>query len=99
METGTLTLDGDTTTLTYRRRLPHPIEEVWAALTEPERRRKWFGETSIEPREGGLIEMMPDEPPVPPDAKRMTGRILVWDPPRLPARVSKPRAAVGHRPP
>lgn len=30
-----------------------------------------------------MIEMMPDEPPATPDAKRMTGRILVWDPPRV----------------
>lgn len=80
-EIWTLSVEGGVVTLTYRRRLPHPVEEVWAALTDPGRRKAWFGETTIEPRQGGMIEMMPDEPPAAPDAKRMTGRILVWHPP------------------
>jgi uncharacterized protein YndB with AHSA1/START domain len=80
---GTLTIDGDVATLTYRRRLPFPVEAVWRALTDPQQRRTWFGPTEIEPRAGGLIEMVPTEPPAPPEAKRMTGRILVWDPPRV----------------
>jgi uncharacterized protein YndB with AHSA1/START domain len=83
VETGTLSIEDDVATLTYRRRLPHPVAEVWAALTDPDRRKAWFGETTIEPWEGGMIEMMPDEPPTAPDAKRVTGRILVWEPPRV----------------
>lgn len=77
---GVLTIDGDRATMTFRRHLPHPIEAVWAALTEPVERKAWFGETVID---GGTIEMMPDEPPAAPDAKRLTGRILVWDPPHV----------------
>jgi uncharacterized protein YndB with AHSA1/START domain len=80
---GVLTIDGDRATMTFRRHLPHPIETVWAALTEPVERKAWFGETVIDGRTGGTIEMMPDEPPAPPDAKRLTGRILVWDPPHV----------------
>jgi uncharacterized protein YndB with AHSA1/START domain len=80
---GTLTVEGDVATLTYRRRLPYPVETVWQAITDPDERRGWFGETTIEPRAGGRIEMMPADPPAAPDAKRMTGRILVWDPPRV----------------
>jgi Activator of Hsp90 ATPase homolog 1-like protein len=34
-------------------------------------------------REGGSIEMVPTGPPLPPDRKRMTGRILVWNPPHV----------------
>lgn len=83
MNTGTLTIHGDVATLTYRRRLPYPIEEVWAAITEPGRRKQWFGETTIEPHVGGTIEMMPAEPPAAPSAKLLTGRILVWDPPHV----------------
>ncbi|MEV0284927.1 SRPBCC family protein [Kribbella sp. NPDC050820] len=78
---GELTIDGDRATMTFRRHLPHPIGAVWAALTDPLERKAWFGETTIDPRAGGFIEMMPDEPPAAPDAKRLTGRILVWDPP------------------
>ncbi|TCO38968.1 uncharacterized protein YndB with AHSA1/START domain [Kribbella antiqua] len=75
---GTLTIDGDRATMTFERYLPHPIERVWAALTEPSERKAWFGETVID---GGTIEMVPDEPPAAVDSKRLTGRILVWDPP------------------
>jgi uncharacterized protein YndB with AHSA1/START domain len=80
---GELTVDGDRATMTFRRRLPHPIERVWAALTDPVERKAWFGETVIDGRPGGSIEMLPADPPAAPDAKRLTGRILVWDPPHV----------------
>lgn len=77
---GTLTFDGDHVIMTFRRRLPHPIETVWAALTDPAERQAWFGETTID---GDRIEMLPTDPPAAEDAKRMTGRILVWRPPHV----------------
>ncbi|SFA78456.1 Uncharacterized conserved protein YndB, AHSA1/START domain [Amycolatopsis marina] len=78
---GILEIDGDRATMTFRRRIPYPVEAVWAALTDPAQRGSWFGETTIEPRRGGVIDMLASEPPVPPEVKRMTGRILVWEPP------------------
>ena len=42
-----------------------------------------MGRTVIDPREGGTIETVASGPPLPPERKRMTGRILVWDPPRV----------------
>ena len=80
---GTLEIDGDHATITFRRHLPHPIAEVWAALTDPAERAAWFGETVIDGRVGGTIETVPTEPPADVEAKRMTGRILVWDPPHV----------------
>lgn len=80
---GRLTVDGDRAVLTFERRLPFPIETVWSAIADPEERREWFGATTIEPHEGGRIEMVPTGPPLPPDRMRMTGRILVWDPPHV----------------
>jgi uncharacterized protein YndB with AHSA1/START domain len=80
---GTLTVAGDRAVLTFERRLPYPIEDVWAAITDPAQRREWFGEMAIDGREGGTIEMVATGPPLPPDRKRMTGRILVWDPPHV----------------
>ncbi len=92
---GTLTVEGDRATMRFRRRLPHPIEAVWAALTDPARRRAWFGGMTIDPRAGGLVELMPENPPVPPDAKRVTGRILVWSPPAPAGDAgTRPRSAV-----
>jgi uncharacterized protein YndB with AHSA1/START domain len=81
--TGAVAIDGDQTTITFVRRLPHPVEAVWAAITDQDQRAAWFGETVLDGRPGGTIEMMPTDTPAPPDAKRMTGRILVWDPPHV----------------
>jgi uncharacterized protein YndB with AHSA1/START domain len=86
---GTLIVDGDKATMTFRRRLAHPIDAVWAAITSPGERIAWFGETTIDPRPGGLIEMLPHDPPAAPEAKQLTGRILIWEPPS-----SSPRRAV-----
>jgi uncharacterized protein YndB with AHSA1/START domain len=80
---GQLTIDGDRALLTFERRLPYPIEAVWSAIADPTERCRWFGQTTIDPREGGAIDMVPTGPPLPPDRKRMTGRILVWDPPNV----------------
>lgn len=80
---GHLSIENDRAVLTFERLLPHPIERVWAAITDPVERATWMGETSIEPREGGSIEMVPAAPPIAAEQKRMTGRILVWDPPHV----------------
>lgn len=80
---GQLLVDGDRAVLNFERRLPFPIDAVWSAITDPTEREQWFGETIIEPREGGLIDMVATGPPLPPERKRMTGRILVWDPPNV----------------
>lgn len=80
---GRLTIEGDRAMLTFERRLSFPIEAVWAAITDPEHRNQWIGQTTIDAREGGVIEMMPDGPPAPPEHKQMTGRIRVWDPPHV----------------
>ena len=39
--------------LRFERRLAHPIERVWAALTEPRELMTWWGEAEIELVEGG----------------------------------------------
>ena len=80
---GQLLVDGDRAVLKFERRLPFSIDAVWSAITDPAEREQWFGETTIEPREGGLIDMVATGPPLPPERKRMTGRILVWDPPNV----------------
>lgn len=43
---GELTVDGDLATLSFERRLPYPVEAVWSAITDPEERGRWFGETT-----------------------------------------------------
>ena len=80
---GQLTIQGDRAVLTFERRLPYPIEAVWSAITDPGERAQWFGETMVDAREGGLIDMVATGPPLPTEKKRMTGHILVWDPPHV----------------
>lgn len=80
---GELVIDGERATLRFDRWLPHPVDTVWTAITEPAERVQWMGPTAIDPRQGGWIDMVPADPPLPDDAKRMSGRITVWDPPRV----------------
>lgn len=51
--TGSLTVDGERAIMTFVRHLPYPIETVWAAITDPVQRARWFGETSIDPGSAG----------------------------------------------
>ncbi|MFF5226088.1 SRPBCC family protein [Dactylosporangium sp. NPDC000521] len=87
---GSLDVRGDEATMTFRRRLPHSIDAVWSAITDPVQRAAWFGATTIEPRAGGTIAMLPHDPPAAAEAKQMTGRILTWQPPSA----TEPRTAV-----
>jgi uncharacterized protein YndB with AHSA1/START domain len=80
---GRLVIQGDQAMLTFERRLPYPVEAVWSAITDPGQRSQWLGATTIDAREGGIIEMIPNGPGLPPERKKMTGRIRVWDPPRV----------------
>ena len=42
----------------FVRALPAPPAKVWAFLTEASRLPEWYGEGSIEPREGGAVSLM-----------------------------------------
>lgn len=42
-------------TLRFERRLAHPVEDVWAALTEPEQLAAWLAEAEIDLVEGGAV--------------------------------------------
>ncbi|MCV7344045.1 SRPBCC family protein [Mycolicibacterium rhodesiae] len=80
---GRISIENDRAILTFERRLPHPVERVWNAITDPQERSQWMGNTTIDAREGGTIDMTPSAPPIPSEQKRMVGRILVWDPPHV----------------
>jgi uncharacterized protein YndB with AHSA1/START domain len=80
---GFIAVEGDRATLTFKRRLQHPVETVWAAITDPEQRAEWFGITIIDRRVGGMVETIVEGPPLPSDQRTVRGRILVWDPPHI----------------
>jgi uncharacterized protein YndB with AHSA1/START domain len=80
---GAVVVEGGVASVVFERRLVYPIEAVWRALTDPEERARWFGRTTLEARQGGAISMIADGPPMPPEARTMTGEVLVWDPPHV----------------
>jgi len=42
----------------FVRELDAPAEKIWAFLTDAARLPEWYGEGSIEPREGGAVSLM-----------------------------------------
>jgi uncharacterized protein YndB with AHSA1/START domain len=81
--TGMISVNGEEATITFERHLPFPIEKVWAAITEPEKRAVWFGPTTIDPQEGGIMITTAEGPPAPEEIRRTKAEILVWDPPHV----------------
>lgn len=80
---GTLIVCGESAMVTFERRLAHPVDVVWAALTESDQLAAWLGPGSVEPRAGGQVAIRTG-PEGRSDLRRvMTGRILEWDPPRV----------------
>src|SRR2546422_791760 len=77
--TGTLTFVGEYATLAFERRIPHPVQVVWEALTEPEHLARWYmTKAVIDGRTGGSIDFR-----IGPAQLHVTGRILVWEPPHV----------------
>ncbi len=78
-QSGTVTIESSHATLQYERRLPHSAEAVWKAITDPKQVAIWFSTSAkIDARPGGMLEYVSV-----PAGFRRTGRILVWDPPRV----------------
>jgi uncharacterized protein YndB with AHSA1/START domain len=76
---GQVLVEGETATLSFRRRLAHPPEAVWEALTDPAQLRQWFMTVAkIDGRPGGSVNMVSG-----PARFEWTGAILAWEPPRL----------------
>ena len=76
---GEVIIEGDYATLKYERRLAHPREVVWKSITDPKELAIWFNNKAvIDARNGGMIDFVTG-----PAGFHTTGRILVWDPPRV----------------
>jgi uncharacterized protein YndB with AHSA1/START domain len=62
----------------FQRTYPHPVERLWAAVTETGELSHWFPSTvRIEPRAGGKIEFSDD-----PNLEPSVGTVLAFEPPR-----------------
>jgi uncharacterized protein YndB with AHSA1/START domain len=80
---GTLVVSGDIAVIAFERRLSHPVEAVWAALTDPDERAAWLGPGRLEPREGGQVSIRTGPGDRPERQGVISGRVLAWDPPRV----------------
>jgi uncharacterized protein YndB with AHSA1/START domain len=54
---GTAEFHADHAILRFERRLSHPVERVWAAITEPGEIEAWWGRATIELRAGGPMRI------------------------------------------
>ena len=75
--TGTWEIVDGRPAVRFERRLPHPVERVWRAVTEPEELAAWFPcQVRADLRPGGAMafDFGPD--------LRLEGRVTDWDPPR-----------------
>lgn len=76
---GKVIFEGDHATLNFERRLRHPPEAVWEAITKPEELARWYmTRAKIDARPGGRIDFIAGI-----SQFHVTGNILVWDPPRV----------------
>jgi uncharacterized protein YndB with AHSA1/START domain len=75
---GTLSRQGDRWTLRFTRRLAHPHEKVWRAVTEPEHLAVWFPQEIVGDREAGAPLRF-----VSSAGEGFDGQMLVFDPPSV----------------
>jgi uncharacterized protein YndB with AHSA1/START domain len=74
----------DQPTLSFERRLSHPVERVWRAITEPDELGHWFPSKVVVDELSAGAEMSFEFEDMPLDAPvTMTGRVTDVDPPRL----------------
>jgi uncharacterized protein YndB with AHSA1/START domain len=80
---GTVAHDGNQAVIRFERHLPHPVHEVWSALTEPARVVHWWGDVAIDPRPGGRFDLTWLNPT--PDGGRFTMHAIItaFEPPKL----------------
>lgn len=80
---GKLMVSGGIAVIAFERRLAHPIDAVWSALTESDQLAAWLGQGTVEPRAGGEVSIRTGPADRSTFQREMSGRILAWDPPCL----------------
>ncbi|MGW6132299.1 SRPBCC family protein [Cellulomonas sp. NPDC055163] len=81
-ELGLLTAEGREAQVRFERTLAAPPEEVWTALTDPERVARWLGRLSGDLRVGGAYALdMGDDGSSGASDERATGEVLACEPP------------------
>jgi uncharacterized protein YndB with AHSA1/START domain len=69
--------------LRFERRIGHPVEAVWEAVTQPSELAHWFPcEVEVELRLGGEMKFHFPEMALPDTASTLLGEVTEYDPPR-----------------
>jgi uncharacterized protein YndB with AHSA1/START domain len=83
MREGTLEHRGDRQVIRFERRLDHPVERVWRALTEPGEMAKWLALAELDLREGGGVVLTWQNTDDEGNTAVARGTVSALDPPRL----------------
>jgi uncharacterized protein YndB with AHSA1/START domain len=67
----------------FERRIGHPVERVWAAVTEPDEMIGWWGAGEVDLREGGRFDVRWLNTDEDGNSAHMHGTITALEPPRL----------------
>ena len=83
MNDGTLERRGDHQVIRFERRLGHPVERVWRALTEPDEIAAWLALAELELHEGGRVVLRWQNTGEEGNTAVARGTVSALDPPRL----------------
>ena len=83
MNAGTLEHRGDRQVIRFERRLAHPVERVWQALTEPDEIAAWLALAELDLTEGGRVVLTWQNTDEEGNTAVARGTVSALDPPRL----------------
>jgi uncharacterized protein YndB with AHSA1/START domain len=82
MTDGTLERRGDHQVIRFERRLEHPVERVWRALTEPDEIAGWLALAELDLREGGRVVLTWQNTDTEGNTAVARGTVTALEPPR-----------------
>ena len=83
MTDGTLERRGGKQVIRFERRLDHPVERVWRALTDPDELAAWLALAELELVEGGRVVLTWQNTDTEGNTAVARGTVSALDPPRL----------------
>jgi uncharacterized protein YndB with AHSA1/START domain len=83
MTDGTLERRGEHQVIRFERRISHPVERVWRALTEPDEIAAWLALAELELVEGGRVVLTWQNTDDEGNTAVARGTVSALDPPRL----------------
>jgi uncharacterized protein YndB with AHSA1/START domain len=83
MKDGTLERHGELRVIRFERRLRHPVERVWRAISEPDQIAAWLARAELDLREGGRVVLTWQNTDTDGNTAVARGTVSALEPPRL----------------